>query len=111
MATRVTSARFVGRGAELAELEAALTDAAEGHPSMAFVAGESGVGKTRLLIEFERRACAAGALVLLGECFQVGVAELPYAPVISALRPLVHDLAPDELDAALHANSARLFGW
>src|SRR5688500_6874211 len=32
MATRVTSSRFVGRGAELAELEAALTDATDGHP-------------------------------------------------------------------------------
>jgi len=46
----------VGRTAELAELEAALTDAVAGRPSLAFVAGESGVGKTRLLTELERRA-------------------------------------------------------
>ena len=47
--TRVTSSRFIGRSRELAELEAALADAAAGRPSLAFVAGESGVGKTRLL--------------------------------------------------------------
>ena len=48
MATRVTSTRFVGRAAELAELSAALEASAAGKPSLALVAGESGVGKSRL---------------------------------------------------------------
>ena len=88
MATRVTSSRFVGRGAELAELEAALTDAGEGHPSMAFVAGESGVGKTRLVGELERAAADRGVRVLVGECVDLGEGELAYAPLVGALRPL-----------------------
>ena len=56
MSSRLTSARFVGRTAELEELRAAVSEAADGRPSLAFVAGESGVGKTRLLSELERAA-------------------------------------------------------
>jgi DNA-binding CsgD family transcriptional regulator len=88
MATRVTSSRLIGRTAELAELEAALADAAAGRPSLAFLAGESGVGKSRLLAEFERRACEQGALVLAGDCVDLGESELPYVPLVAALRPL-----------------------
>ena len=94
MATRVTSARFVGRGEELAELRAALHEAQAGHPSLAFVAGESGVGKTRLLNELERAARQDGARVLVGECVDLGEGELPFAPVVGALRPLARSGDP-----------------
>ena len=70
--TRVTSSRFIGRSRELAELEAALADASAGRPSLAFIAGESGVGKTRLLKELERGALAAEARVVSGECVSLG---------------------------------------
>ena len=53
---RVTSSTFVGRGAELDVLGGALDRAADGRPAFVFVGGESGVGKTRLLREFESRA-------------------------------------------------------
>jgi predicted ATPase len=56
MAVSVTCSRLVGRARELAELEAALADALDGRPSLAFVAGESGVGKTRLVSELRDRA-------------------------------------------------------
>jgi ATP/maltotriose-dependent transcriptional regulator MalT len=56
--------------------------------------GESGVGKTRLVREFERRASDAGALVLRGEAVEEADGELPYAPVIGALRPLVRARHP-----------------
>jgi ATP/maltotriose-dependent transcriptional regulator MalT len=80
---------MIGRSAELAELEAALADAAEGRPSLAFVAGESGVGKTRLLAELMRRAREGDALVLAGETVGFGgESELPYLPLVAALRPL-----------------------
>jgi len=51
--------------------------------------GESGVGKTRLVREFERRASEGDALVLRGEAVEEADGELPYAPLIGALRPLV----------------------
>ncbi|MET0684466.1 MAG: AAA family ATPase [Solirubrobacteraceae bacterium] len=94
MATGVTSTRLVGRELELAQLEAALADAAAGQPSLAFVVGESGVGKTRLVTELAARAEAGGARVLRGDCVQLGEGELAYAPLVSALRPLARDADP-----------------
>src|SRR3954469_9506909 len=88
MASRVTSTRFVGRTTELEDLRAALADAGAGRkPSLAFVAGESGVGKTRLLGELERRAKADGIRVIGGDCVELGEGGLPYAPVVCAPRP------------------------
>jgi predicted ATPase len=51
MAARVSSPRLVGRAEELARLAAALDRAAAGDPAAVLVAGEAGVGKTRLLPE------------------------------------------------------------
>src|SRR5436190_2543764 len=86
MATRVTSTRFVGRSAELAELSGALDSAAAGKPSLALVAGESGVGKSRLADELTDRARDSGVRILSGDCVELGEGELPYAPLVAALR-------------------------
>ena len=91
MAARVTSERLVGRDAELAELREALDAAAAGRPSLVLLAGDSGVGKTRLLRELSHAADEDGALVLCGDSVELGDGELPYAPLVSALRPLVRD--------------------
>src|SRR5207249_6155766 len=48
------------------------------------VAGEPGIGKTRLVSELARRAQTDGAIVLLGRCFEETGA--PYAPFVEALR-------------------------
>jgi ATP/maltotriose-dependent transcriptional regulator MalT len=90
----MTSARFVGRAAELAELRAALEEATGSRPSLALVGGESGVGKSRLADELKRHAHEAGARVLSGDCVELGDDELPYAPLLTALRPLVRDGDP-----------------
>jgi ATP/maltotriose-dependent transcriptional regulator MalT len=108
--TRVTSSRFIGRTRELAELEAAIRDASDGRPSLAFIAGESGVGKTRLLNELERRALTIDVRVLTGDCVALGEDELPYAPIVAALRSLTRDGDPvlDELGPATRAGLASL---
>jgi predicted ATPase len=91
----MTARVFVGRDSQLAELEAALSDAATARPSLVFVAGEPGLGKTRLVDELHRRARAdAGARVLAGDCVRLGDGELPYAPLVSALRPLARAADP-----------------
>ncbi|HEY1515001.1 MAG TPA: AAA family ATPase [Solirubrobacteraceae bacterium] len=94
MRTRVTSSRFVGRIGELAELELALREAAGQSPVVVLLGGESGVGKTRLVREFERRSAEDEALVLRGEAVEEADGELPYAPLIGALRPLVRARHP-----------------
>src|SRR4051812_50046288 len=87
MSTRVTSSRLIGRTAELQQLEAALADASTGRPSLAFVAGDSGVGKTRLLDELLARAPDSGARVLAGDALGLRAGELPHAPPLGAPRP------------------------
>jgi DNA-binding CsgD family transcriptional regulator/tetratricopeptide (TPR) repeat protein len=110
VATRVTSSTFVGRSVELAELEAAFSEASGGRASIAFVAGESGVGKTRLVDELAARARASGGRVLSGDCVELGEGELPYAPVVTALRALARARDPilDELPPAVRVELATL---
>jgi predicted ATPase len=69
---RVSSPTFVGRAEELAALDGALGRAAAGVPAFTFVAGESGVGKSRLVAELEARARTAGARVFVGHCLELG---------------------------------------
>jgi DNA-binding CsgD family transcriptional regulator len=110
MATGVTSKRLVGRSLELAQLQAALADAAAGQPSLAFVVGESGVGKSRLVDELKARAAPDGVRVLSGDCVELGESELAYAPLVTALRPLVRDgdAVLDALPADIRAELATL---
>jgi DNA-binding CsgD family transcriptional regulator/tetratricopeptide (TPR) repeat protein len=97
MRARVTSSRFVGRVGELAALERASREAAEQRPVVVLLGGNSGVGKTRLVREFEQRMSdseAEDVLVLRGDAVEEADGELPYAPLIGALRPLVRSRHP-----------------
>ena len=74
--------------------------------SIVLVAGEPGIGKTRLVSELARGAHADGAVVLLGRCFEeVGA---PYAPFVEALRHLVSYCPVDLLEAHVGAAGADL---
>ena len=110
MPTRVSSPEFVGRAAELALLEAALDRAADGSATAAFVSGESGVGKTRLLRELEGIAAERGARVVRGDCPAFGAGELAYAPIAAALRGLARELDPVAFDALVGPGRERLAG-
>src|SRR3954451_11140547 len=104
MATRLASPEFVGRGPELAALESALERAAGGEPAVVLVGGESGVGKTRLVAELIAHPVGQGTRVLTGDCIDLGEAELPYAPVVAALR----DLDREEVQAIVGGGAAGL---
>jgi DNA-binding CsgD family transcriptional regulator/tetratricopeptide (TPR) repeat protein len=110
VAARVSARELIGRAGELAELEAALAEATAGAATLAFVSGESGVGKSRLLNELLERAHAAGGRCFGGECVELGDDELPYAPLVAALRPLVraNDPVLDDLTASDRAGLASL---
>lgn len=79
---------FVGRARELEELERALDAARSGAGATALVAGDAGIGKTRLASEVASRARDAGFEVLLGRSIDLVGTELPYQPLVDALRPL-----------------------
>jgi DNA-binding CsgD family transcriptional regulator len=83
----MTANAFIGRTAELDRLGLLLEAARDRRPTAVVLTGEPGVGKTRLLEQFALRAARADALVLRGECFELGDG-LPYAPLVSALRLL-----------------------
>src|SRR3954454_20451509 len=78
---------MVGRERELEELNAALSRAREGEARVVLVAGDAGMGKTRLASDFARAAHARGATVLFGRCDEEALA--PYQPWVEALRHLV----------------------
>jgi hypothetical protein len=94
-ATVVT--QLVGREDELAQLRERIADAIAGRPSLTLLEGDAGVGKSRLALEAERLAREAGLLTLAGNCLELSVGELPYAPLAGALR----DVDPDAGAVAL----------
>lgn len=95
MLPRYSSERLVGRGEELALLEADLASVVESGPRAVVIGGEAGVGKTRLVEEFGDRAAEAGALVVVGSAIECADVPLPYAAVSEALRSLVRSLGDD----------------
>ncbi|HEY2772175.1 MAG TPA: AAA family ATPase [Solirubrobacteraceae bacterium] len=107
MRARLTSSHFVGRVGELAELELASREAAASRPVVVLLGGESGVGKTRLMTEFEQRIADAAVTVLRGEAVEQSDGELPYAPLLGALRPLVRERHP-VLDALSSGSRTQL---
>src|SRR5262249_24453885 len=75
---------FTGRRAELRRLTQRLDDTRGGHGVVVLLAGEPGIGKTRLLAEVAEVARAQGALVLWGRCYE-GEAARPFGPFAEAL--------------------------
>jgi DNA-binding CsgD family transcriptional regulator len=97
MRSRLTSNHFVGRVGELAELQLAVQEAAGGRPTLVLLGGDSGVGKTRLVAELGHTlepGNDARPLILRGDGVEQTDGELPYAPLLSALRPLVRESNP-----------------
>jgi len=83
--TRVHDTEFVGRSAEVDRLRASWADVGMRRGRrIVLIAGEPGVGKTRLAHHFARQALDAGALVLLGRCWEEPLA--PFEPFAEALR-------------------------
>jgi DNA-binding CsgD family transcriptional regulator/tetratricopeptide (TPR) repeat protein len=77
---------FVGRDEELSCLHDALRRAAAERPGMLLVAGEAGVGKSRLVSRFADEAGRAGTLVAVGGAAPLTGGALPYVPLLQALR-------------------------
>jgi tetratricopeptide (TPR) repeat protein len=88
---------FVGRTRELALLERHLQGAG---PPVLVLAGEPGIGKSRLLQEAIQRADRSGLCILQGGCHRRGGQE-PYAPMRQALERHVHSQPPAQQRKAL----------
>jgi DNA-binding SARP family transcriptional activator len=94
---------FVDRQAERNELLALLAEAsAPAVRRAAFVSGEAGIGKTRLVSEIARQAHQSGTLVLAGRCDNA--LDLPYQPFVEAIEHLVEHAPLDLLEAHVAEN-------
>ncbi len=102
--TRAHETVFVGRRAELARLRASW-GGVQMHRDrrIALVAGEPGIGKTRLAQQFASAALEEGAIVLLGRCSEEPLA--PFEPYTEALaqagvaEALTPNIGPDDAGA------------
>src|SRR5256885_7263806 len=88
---------LVARSREMDRLRAAFERAAGGSAAAVLVAGDAGVGKTRITEELSAMAKGQGALVLTGRCLDAGEAGLPYLPFAEALGQARHLLPADIL--------------
>lgn len=98
---------FVGRELELAELVTGIDDAFAGRGRLFLLAGEPGLGKSRLAEEVVANGRARGARVLIGRCWEAGGAP-PYWPWVQALRVYVREGDPAALGSQLGAGAADL---
>jgi DNA-binding CsgD family transcriptional regulator len=88
---------LVGRAPERDALYRLVDRTRSGQGQVAFVYGEAGIGKSRLVAEAKAYAGAHDFLLLQGSCFQVD-SSYPYAPLLDLLRAAA---APTSLGAAL----------
>ena len=95
---------FVGREPELEALLAGLEGALAGRGGLCLVAGEPGIGKSRLTEELVSRARERGAQVLVGRCWEAGGAPA-YWPWMQALRACVQAREPEQLRDELGAGA------
>ncbi len=77
---------LVGRERELALLRSAVTNAADGNPGAVLVAGEAGVGKSRLVRALLEDSPRPEALVLRAQCVDLGEPGLPYLAMVDLVR-------------------------
>lgn len=86
-----SSSPFLGRWREVGHLERRLGFARAGEGGVVVVAGEAGIGKTRLAREFADRAAAAGALAVWGRSCEIEVGAPAFAPWLELLSSLLRE--------------------
>src|SRR5438093_8525598 len=102
--TLAPPSRFVGRQRELAALVEQLGAAQRGEGRVVLIAGEPGIGKTRLVEELAVVAETDGAGVLWGRCYD-GEGAPAFWPWVQIIRRYVRERAPEALSAELGAGA------
>jgi tetratricopeptide (TPR) repeat protein len=80
---------FVGREAELKQLQSAFDGAMSGNGALMMVMGEPGIGKTALCEQLSTYVTLRGGRTLVGHCYEEGSLSLPYLAFVEALRSYV----------------------
>ncbi|WP_202862743.1 helix-turn-helix transcriptional regulator [Antricoccus suffuscus] len=90
---------IVGRATEVARLMSALERAAAGEATAVLLAGDAGVGKTRVLREVTEKARNHEFVVAYGYCMDVGEVGMPYLPFSDLLNSLADSGDHDDVFA------------
>ena len=98
---------LIGRDDELARLTRALDDAERGAPSTIFIAGEGGIGKTRLADTIVSEAAHRKWTTAVGRAFPVETG-VPYALFADALLPTLKAMDPATLAVMSRGGEAEL---
>jgi eukaryotic-like serine/threonine-protein kinase len=101
----VVTTPFVGREGELAALTADLDAAVGGRGGVVLLAGEPGIGKTRLAEELAAQATAREAHVLWGRCWE-GEGAPAFWPWVQVVRAYVQSADPAALRQDMGAGAA-----
>ncbi len=97
---------YVGRSDEVEMLRTEWKRALAGEQRTVLIAGEPGIGKTRIATEVAKEAHADGAVVLFGRCDEETV--IPYQPFVEALRYYVTHAPSADLTEELGEYAADL---
>src|SRR5215470_19860167 len=99
-----TAPALVGRDGELGELLAGLDDVTSGTGRLFLLAGDPGIGKSRLAHEAAAHARDRGVKVAWGRCWEAGGAPA-YWPWVQSLRACVRGVSGGELRSQLGAGA------
>jgi DNA-binding CsgD family transcriptional regulator/tetratricopeptide (TPR) repeat protein len=102
---RSAQAVFVGRQLEMGELMHVLQDVLAGQGRLVMLAGEPGIGKTRLSQEVASHATVLGFQVLWGWCYEAEGAP-PYWPWVQPIRSYFQQRDPEQLRAEMGPGAA-----
>ncbi|HLF08210.1 MAG TPA: protein kinase [Dehalococcoidia bacterium] len=97
---------FVGREAELRQLQSAFDAAISGQGSLAMVVGEPGIGKTALVEQLATYVSLRGGRTLVGHSYEEGSLSLPYLAFVETMRSYVVAREPDALKSDLGTGAA-----
>ncbi|MDP9238936.1 MAG: protein kinase [Chloroflexota bacterium] len=92
---------FVGREAELKQLQAAFDGALSGQGALMMVVGEPGIGKTTVTEQLLTYVAMRGGRTLVGHCYEEGSLALPYLPFVEAMRSYALVRERDQLQEEL----------
>jgi tetratricopeptide (TPR) repeat protein len=98
---------MIGRASHLEALTRLLQKAQSGSGQTALIAGEAGIGKSRLVVEVKAQAAKLGFSILQGSCFETDL-TLPFAPLLDLLQTFCANSTDPDIGAAFGDNAPEL---
>jgi len=105
--TSIVCPALIGRERQLDLLSRLAEQARAGQGRTGLIAGEAGIGKSRLLAELKPAAIEQGMAIFQGRCFEPD-RVLPYAPLLDLLRGWLSGRTAHEVADILAEQAAAL---